>query len=180
MGEDANRTVHAQQAFEFTEVFAYKFDPVIYGQAHPRRLKLQEPDGPSTAGGKQARQSMVLLPDEGDRKLVVGWIDVSQKMSELRSYTVVSQQYKARFNTDLDLRKEEYEALLQDLRSFLRIQKIDHKIVEAQVGPQVAKKPAQAAEAPVEGGASTGALLAMLSIGILIGFALGYIVFVLL
>lgn len=176
MPEEPNRTVHAQQAFEFTEVFAYKFDPVVFGRAHPRRLKLFEPDGPSTAGGKQARQSLVLVPDGSEGKnLVIGWIDVTQKAAELRSYGLVAQQFKARFGSDIDLSREEYESLLDDLRSFLKIQKISQRVAEAAAGPKVpARQPAPPAPSPAAG---NGPMLAMLGIGILIGFGLGFLVF---
>ena len=148
MAEDANRTVHAQQAFEFSEVFGYKFDPVLYGKARPRRLKLQQPDGPSTAGGKLARQSLVLVPDDDGSNLVVGFIDATQKTAELRSFKTVSQQFSARFKAKIDMTQQEYEDLLADLRSFLKIQKIDHKIIEASAGP----RPKPAAQAQPQAG----------------------------
>ncbi len=174
MSEDPNRTVHAQQAFELTEVFAYKFGHVIFGQKRPRRLKLLEPEL-STAGGKRARQSMMLVPDDGEGgNLVIGFLDAPARTAELRSYNVVKQQFQARFNQDIDLKREEYDALIDDLRSFLKIQRIDPKIVEAAVqAPQAKKPPVEAPSAP----ASAPVMLAMLSIGILIGFAIGYIVF---
>ena len=177
MSDDPHRTIHAQQAFELTEVFQYKFGHVIFGQARPRRLKLLEPEL-STAGGKRARQSLVLTPDDGEvGNLVIGWLDAPARAAELRSYNVVKQQFQARFNTDIDLKREEYDALVDDLRSFLKIQKIDHKIVEAAVGPQPQKKPAVEAPPP---NPNVSIMLAMLSIGMLIGFAIGYIVFELL
>lgn len=176
MPEEPNRTVHAQQAFEFTEVFAYKFDPAVFGQTPPRRLKLFEPDGPSTAGGKQARQSLVLVPESGDGgNLVIGWIDVSLKAAELRSYDLLAQQFKARFGSRIDLSRQEYETLLDDLRAFLKIQKIDLKVAEAAAGPKApAHPPAPAARSQASG---NGAMLAMLAIGILIGFGVAFLFF---
>jgi hypothetical protein len=174
MSDDPHRTIHAQQAFELTEVFQYKFGHVIFGQARPRRLKLGEPEL-STAGGKRARQSFVLVPDDGEGgNLVIGWLDAPARTAELRSYNVVKQQFQARFNADIDLKREEYDALVDDLRSFLKIQKFDNKIVEAAAGPQPQKRPPAEVVPPK---ANVGAMLAMLSIGILIGFAIGYIVF---
>jgi hypothetical protein len=180
--DDPNRTVHAQQAFELTEVFAYKFGHLFFGQARPRKLKLLEPDV-STAGGKRARQSLVLSPDEGDGgNLVIGFIDAPARIAELRSYNVLRQQFQARFNTEIDLKREEYDAMLRDLRSFLKIQRFDPKIVEAAPVPQITKKPALAPAADTLDlpQVNVGVMLAMLSIGILIGFAIGYIVFELL
>jgi hypothetical protein len=174
MADDPHRTVHAQQAFELTEVFQYKFGHVLFGRARPRRLKLLEPDV-STAGGKRARQSLVLVPDGGEGgNLVIGWLDSPARTAELRSYNVVRQQYQARFSSEIDLLREEYDSLLDDVRSFLKIQKIEHKIVEAAARPQVQKKPVAEAEGAKP---NVNVMLAMLSIGMLIGFAIGYIVF---
>ncbi len=174
MADDPNRTVHAQQAFALTEVFQYKFSHVVFGQKRPRRLKVLEPDV-STAGGKRARQSMVLVPDEGDGgTLVIGWLDTPARTAELRSFNVVRQQYQARFNTEIDLERDAYDALLDDLRSFLKIQKIDLRIVDSTVLPQ---PPRKSPPEPAQGRPVVTAMLAMLSIGILIGFVLGYIVF---
>jgi hypothetical protein len=175
MADDPHRTVHAQHAFELTEVFQYKFAHIIFGQARPRRLKLLEPEQ-STAGGKRARQSLVLVADDGDGgNLVIGWLDATAKSSELRSYNLLRQQFQARFNQDIDLKREEYESLLDDLRSFLKIQKIELKTVDAAVSPIHPKKPAPEQPAPKNNIAI--AMVAMLSIGMLIGFILGYIVF---
>jgi hypothetical protein len=172
--EDPNRTVHAQQAFELTEVFQYKFGHVLFGKTRPRRLKMLEPDV-STAGGKRARQSLVLVPDEGDGgTLVIGFIDAPARIAELRSFNVVRNQFQARFQSEIDLARDEYDALLDDLRGFLKIQRFDPKIVEATVGPQMQKRPAPEPPAPKS---NVPLMLAMLSIGILIGFAIGYIVF---
>jgi hypothetical protein len=176
VADDPNRTVHAQQAFELTEVFHYKFGHLFFGQARPRKLKILEPEL-STAGGKRARQSLVLIPDDGDSgNLVIGWLDAPARTAELRSFNVVRQQFQARFNSEIDIKREEYDALIDDLRGFLKIQKIDHKIVEAAVGP-APKKPAAERAAPR---ADTNVMLAMLSIGMLFGFFLGYVVFELL
>ena len=106
MVDDSKRTLHAQQAFEFSDLFAYKFGSRIYGG---RRFKLMEPDGPSTAGGRQARQSLILQPDEGEQKLVAGWIDATQKSAELKGYNTLKEQHQARFGKSLDMSREEYD-----------------------------------------------------------------------
>lgn len=178
MVDEPNRTVHAQQAFEFTDLFAYKFGSRLYGQP-PRRLRLMEPDGPSTAGGRQARQSIVLQPDEGEQKLVLGWIDVTQKTAELKGYNLVKAQHLARFSQKFGMDRGTYDAVLKELIGFLNIQKIEHKVLEgAPVGAsRSARSPAGASSAPAASGYGAPHLIGMLVMGVVIGVALGFLLF---
>ncbi len=172
---EASVTVHAQQALKFTDIFGFKFGKEEYGKLAPRILKLSEPDGMSTGGGVQARQSLTLTPKLGDSGSVVcGWIDVTHKNAELRSYNFLNQQFEARYQRRLDLRREEFEPLLHELENFLKFQKINYKVVEPAAAPRSAAS--TISPAPPES-ASMGMLFALLGIGILIGFGLGYIVF---
>ena len=173
---DHRHTVHAQQAFELSDLFAYKFDPIVFGKPHARRLQLREPDGPSTAGGRQARQSIVLVADHDQETLVCGWLDVARKRSELKSWSSLSAQYQQRFQRALNLEQHEYERALRELETFLRIQKIDTYVTITPIAhpsPPEAPK-SERPEVPEE---SLTVLLGMLGLGIIIGFALGYLVF---
>jgi hypothetical protein len=179
MSEHPNRTVHAQQAFELSDLFAYKFGPRAFSG---RRLRLMEPDGPSTAGGKLARQSMVLVADDPEgTNVVVGWVDGSARQSEVRTFAAVAQQFSARHGRPLDMKREDYEALIKDVETFLRIQKIDVKRVDSvPLPPQRAPAPASSAAAPAEsvapqGAGSQGWL--MLLAGLVLGFLFGFLVF---
>lgn len=174
MSDQPSHTVHAQQALEFSEVFAYRFQGKQVGEPQ-RSLRLNEPDGPSTAGGKQARQSMVLVNDSGDT-VVMGWVDMPSKVAELRSFSYVASQFQARKGHVIDVRQENYDALLGEVESFLRMHKID--IRRADQLP-----PAQASVASVperasgrSGGPNFGMMLAVGG-GILLGVLLGYVVF---
>ena len=175
MTED-HRTVHAQQAFEFGDVFGYKFNPLSFGSTVKRRLTLSEPDGLSTAGGRQSRQSLVLVPegDESAGQVVIGFIDTVQKNAEVRSFNAVSQQFSARYGRKFDLEREAYDLLLAELGGFLKIQKIAYQVIEA---AHIPKKPTPPPEAAPETGQNLGALLGMLALGIALGFGLGWIVF---
>lgn len=171
---DDHRTVHAQQAFEFGDLFGYKFNPLSFGATVKRRLTLSEPDGLSTAGGRQSRQSLVLVPeqDESAGTVVVGFIDPVHKSAEVRSFNAVSQQFSARYGRKFDLEREAYDLLIAELGGFLKIQKIDYQVLEAARLPKppepvIEEKPSSAA----------GSLLAMLALGIAIGFGLGWVVF---
>lgn len=166
---DPNRTINAQQAFAFGDVFAYKFDPASYGPRQ-RKLHLVEPDGPSTAGGKQARQSLVLEWPEGGSRLVIGWVDVPAKQAELRSYNVICQHYVARYGGSFEMSTEDYDRMLSDIRSLFKHRKIEPSMVEAAVGPQ----PRMPEPVPQKGGVG---VMAMALFAVAVGLGAGYLIF---
>src|SRR5687768_14401573 len=96
---DIRRTMHADQAVHLADLVSLKFSSIRYGTTSKRVLKVMEPDGPSTDGGRKARQSIVLAPEEGDEKgtIVCGWLDVFRRVAELKSYPVVSQTHQERY-----------------------------------------------------------------------------------
>lgn len=174
MSKDASRTVHAQQAMEITDLFSYKFGALRFGQNQPRRLKLQEPDGPSTAGGLQARQSLVLLTDaDPPQSLMLGWVDSAMRRSEVKAYSALKLLHKQRFQKPLDLEEEEFQRMIQELRGFLKIQKIEVIELEAAALPvPVVNRPAPAPAAAPDNTNSLvfGAFAAGLGLGLLIGY----------
>ena len=168
MMDDPERTEFAQQAYDFADLFAYRFNRQPYGRNRVRRLRLTEPDGPSTAGGRQARQPMLLVPDRGDGNLVLGWIDTTQRLAEIRTYDALKEQFKARFSMPIDLERTAYDQLRQDIDSFLRIQKIDVRVTAAL--PKAESDPADSVTFP-------WLLVGVLLAGIMIGLGLGYALF---
>ncbi len=166
---DPNRTINAQQAFAFGDVFAYKFDAASYGP-RSRKLRLVEPDGPSTAGGKQARQSLVLEGPDGESRLVVGWVDVPAKQAELRSYNVICNHYVARYGSSFETEAEDYDRMLRDVRSLLKHRKIEPSVVEAAVGPQ----PRVFEPEPQKSGVG---VMAMAVLAVAVGLGAGYVIF---
>lgn len=124
---DGNRTFHASQAIALAELMLLKFTNERYGTTVPRTLKILEPDGPSTDGGRKARQPLVLMPEGGpeNRAVMCGWIDGSKRTSELRSYAVISQAFSARHNEGIDLSRGEYDRFLKALQDFLKAQEIE-------------------------------------------------------
>ena len=177
MNQDAARTVHAQQAMELTDLFSYKFGALRYGQKAPRRLELKEPDGPSTAGGKQARQALVLV-DDGDppQTMVFGWVDTTQRRCEVRSLPALGRQHQQRFSRPIDFEVAEHQRLVEDLRGFLKIQKIETVEVEPPP-PPAPSSPLPAPRATPEPGASTGMVIGVFFAGLAVGLALGYALF---
>ncbi|HJL42289.1 MAG TPA: hypothetical protein RMG48_13395 [Myxococcales bacterium LLY-WYZ-16_1] len=170
MSEQPKHTVHAQQALDLSEVFAHRFRSKQLGNP-PRSLRLNEPDGPSTAGGRQARQSMVLVNEPGDA-VVVGWVDVAAKTAELRSFPYVANQYRARRGQGLDVPQPEYEGLLAEVESFLRTHKVDvRRADQAPASTSPTPSPVPTWSRP-----GWGVLLAMGG-GVLLGVVVGYLVF---
>ncbi len=166
---DPNRTINAQQAFAFADVFSYKFDAARYGPRE-RMLRLVEPDGPSTAGGKQARQSLVLEWQEGGSRLVIGWVDVPAKQAELRSYNVICRHYEARYGGTFEMSAEDYDRMISDVRSLFKHRKIEPSMVEAAVGPQ----PRMPEPEPQKSGVG---VMAMALFAVAVGLGAGYLIF---
>jgi hypothetical protein len=123
---DGSRTYHASQAVALAELLLLKFAKERYGTTVPRVVKVLEPDGPSTDGGRKARQPLVLMPERGpeNRGVMCGWIDGAKQMGELRSYAVINQAFQARHNEALDLSRGEYDRFLQAVQEFLKAQSL--------------------------------------------------------
>jgi hypothetical protein len=120
------------------------------GKATPRRVVVAAPDGPSTSGGKHARQSITLVPVSGQGSTVMcGWLDVAQKTAGLRDYASVGDQYRARYGHPLDVTTEEYGALVRDLQGLLKTIGVSAS-EEVSEGP----RPAQTAAVVAEGAAN--------------------------
>lgn len=177
MAEDQHRTIHAQQAFEFVDVFNLKFAIHIYGTSPKRRIKLMEPEV-STDGGRKARQPVVLagVDDDTARPLVCGWLDVPRRTAEVRTYGAIRQQFEGRAGALLDLSREEYDRAIQDLVGFLKINRIEATMLEAAARPSAAPSERPAAR-PAQTATPVAPMLGMLAIGILIGLGLGYLIF---
>ena len=97
------------------------FSKTTVGENPQMRVDVAKPDGPSTEGGKKARQTISLVPVEGmSGKMMVGWLDVAQKHAEVRSFRVVRYQYYDRYGTDFKVPHSEYEEVVRELSNFLR------------------------------------------------------------
>ena len=115
------RTMIAQQATNLSIRLAGAFMQKRVGSERPMQLLLRVPDGPSTGGGKTARQSLLLV-EEGAAAgsgVMIGWIDVAQQAAELRDYSVVSDAYVSRFKADLPVTRYEYEQFTKEIEKFI-------------------------------------------------------------
>jgi hypothetical protein len=113
-------TMTAREGLDAAELVNAAFGRKTIGKQTPRRVEVIAPDGPSTAGGKRARQTIRLVPAAGDGLPVMcGFLDVAQKVVELRSYETLVEQYEARFGTACDIAQDEYAGLCRDLQMTL-------------------------------------------------------------
>jgi hypothetical protein len=176
MANGPQRTVLAQEAFKFNDVFGIKFAVQSFGSTVKRRLKLSEPEM-STDGGRKARQPITLMTEEeGGRSIVVGWVDVPRKLAELRSFNVAKEQYEARYQSSIDVPREEWERAVSEIIGFFRIQQIETSVVDTAVRA-TDKQKAKIEKVAAPADPSITLALVMLAIGVLIGFGLGYLVF---
>lgn len=113
-------TAFAQAALAISDVLSMKFASTRFSGSIPRVVKVQAPQVQSTGGGKQARESIVLMPESGDttQALTAGFIDVGLRAVELRTYAAVAGPHQQRFGRALDLPKAEYDAFIGALKAF--------------------------------------------------------------
>ncbi|MBN1655187.1 MAG: hypothetical protein JXA30_15570 [Deltaproteobacteria bacterium] len=114
-------TVVAQEAMDIGDHLMMLFSNRTFGDDPTMRLEVAKPDGPSTDGGKKARQTIALVPvaDVGG-KVMLGWLDVALKRVELRSFRVVRRQYHDRYGTTLVLPQQQYDKLVEVVSDLLR------------------------------------------------------------
>jgi hypothetical protein len=124
----------------------------VVGKANPRRVMVAAPDGPSTSGGKFARQTITLASVSGQGATIMcGWLDVAQKAASLRDYRAVTDHHKARTGKELDVTAEEYLGILHDLEGLLKALQINltHETGDAvQKAAQVAQSIAEPEDEP--------------------------------
>jgi hypothetical protein len=113
-------TVLAREGVNVAELINTALRKRPIGKAVQRRVEVIAPHGPSTSGGKKARQSITLAPvSGGGPAIMVGHLDVAQKVAELRDHAAVAQQYRARFGSEFDITAEEYQTVAKDLSGLL-------------------------------------------------------------
>jgi hypothetical protein len=115
-----SRTGYAAEGVRLALLFAHQFGRRPLGRHAHLMLRLNEP-GLTTEGGTKARQSLVLVPkDERRGTTTIGWLDSSRLLAELKSYALIAEQHRARRHEELDIARDEYERLGDDLSTFLR------------------------------------------------------------
>ncbi|MHA7631477.1 hypothetical protein [Corallococcus sp. M7] len=124
------RTMFATHSALLAERLKAELQHKIYGRSPHRILRVDEPEGPSTAGGKQARQAISLVDRKGTAPaLVAGWVDVAKGQASLRNHEAVARRYEFQHGTPLELVPEEYEKFLTDVDEVLRTAAIQVRIL---------------------------------------------------
>jgi len=169
MSTDASRTHHASQAIAISELVALKFAKLNLGGKIPRTLKITSPDGPSTDGGRKARQSLVLAPLEGRAPdIVCGFIDTARGVAELRSYVVLDRQNKDRYGKPLDFMRVDYDKFVHEMVTFLNTQGLDARVSNE----KIERATAQETSLPASTNSST-----QMTLMLVFGFVLGLITY---
>ncbi|WP_164018908.1 hypothetical protein [Pyxidicoccus trucidator] len=116
----ALRTMFANHSALLAEQLRSALSSKMYGRGPHRVLRIDEPEGPSTAGGKLARQAISLVPRKGTGPSVMcGWVDVSKREAQLRNFEGVAKRYESHHGEPLEMQAEEYERFLQDVEEVL-------------------------------------------------------------
>ncbi|MBN1203318.1 MAG: hypothetical protein JXB05_00145 [Myxococcaceae bacterium] len=113
------RTTFSHEAALITDLLRAKFAQRRYGPAR-YRLRVGEPEGPSTAGGLLARQPLSLVTRDGSMPAIVcGWVDISKREAQLRSHGVVVRRHQHHHGSPPSLSAQEYEKFLRKLMDTL-------------------------------------------------------------
>lgn len=129
MAEDLKRTMFAQQAVAATEMFDIRYRKRTFGPA-ARTLVLGEPDGPSTDGGRKARQPIVLGGADG-RHAVAGFLDVAKLRAEIKPHAVLDAFWQGRYHEAVDVPMSEWAPLVADMNEFFRNMGFEVRLLEA-------------------------------------------------
>jgi hypothetical protein len=162
------RTGYAQEGVRIAVLFAHRFGKRILGTRGHLAIKLNEP-GVSTDAGVKARQAFVLVPrSKGRGSTTIGWIDIPRGLAELKTFPLLADQHRSRKGDEIDVGKDEYEVLINDLQDFLR---------SNQVTPTLAEPPSALAKAvpKTKGGLemTPRTIAAIIAIILAIGIAIG-------
>ena len=176
--ENKAMTAFAQAALAVSDLITQKFASVRFSGNPTRVVKVEAPNVPSTGGGKQARESIVLKPENGDAagSVAIGFLDVGIRSCEIRSHAAVAMMFEQRHKARFDVPESEYDRFLQDLTNFLEAEGYVVKVVSEQTQAAKAAR-AEHVDNRAEGGSNNtpifiavGAALALVVIGAAVMF----------
>jgi hypothetical protein len=116
-----DRTKVSNAAVALSDMFEVHCANLVLQGDVPRRPILSIPEGPSTEGGKLARQHITLEPDGIPAAVVtVGWVDLPSHRASLRTFPCLLEAHRARFGTrPFPLDGVGYEKFLELAMTFL-------------------------------------------------------------
>ncbi|HYO74177.1 MAG TPA: hypothetical protein VEU33_49710 [Archangium sp.] len=110
------RTTFSTRAVLIADLLRDTFSRRFFGRSPYRVLRVDEPEGPSTAGGLLARQSISLVARDGSApSIVCGWVDTAKQEAQLRCYESVALRYASHHGLEWELSPEHYERFLETL-----------------------------------------------------------------
>jgi hypothetical protein len=131
----------AAQAVSLAELFISSFESGLDGPVH-FRVELSAPDGPSTAGGKQALQHVKLIPDDGGMAIVIGSADTTRSLAEIRTFDHIAALYARRFRgAALPVEAGRYNELGEKLANFFRSMRMQVRFTELEARRSSAPAP---------------------------------------
>jgi hypothetical protein len=115
----------AAKAVSLAELFEARFAAGFEGPAR-FRVELASPDGPSTAGGKQALQHIKLVPEGGGTTIVIGSASLARYAAEIRTFEHIAELHAQRFRgARIPLDVARYRELTQNLAAFFKAMKLE-------------------------------------------------------
>jgi translation initiation factor IF-2 len=128
---EALRTRVANQAASLAETVTEGFEDFHMG-AGDYVVELSVPEGPSTGGGRQARQSIRLVPRrKGYSTVIAGTVDPVTSTAELRTFEHVAILHELRFKQPLEISGEEWDDFLAKADVVMNLARVR----AARVGP---------------------------------------------
>jgi hypothetical protein len=130
--DQSKYTQVAAKAVSLAELFDARFEAGLEGPVRCR-VELAAPDGPSTAGGKQAMQHLKLVPADGSPAIVIGSANAIRQTAEIRTFDHIAALYAQRFKgarIPVDVTK--YQELTQALATFFKAMKMSVTFSDAQ------------------------------------------------
>lgn len=169
-------TMVAAKAVSLAELFDARFEQGLQGPVH-FKVELSAPDGPSTAGGKQALQHIKLIPAGGGMAVVIGSADTTRMVAEIRTFEHIAALYAQRFRgAKIPVDVTRYYELGQGLATFFRGMRMAVSFAELS-GPAMASL---APPAPRAGDGGRVWIIAVLgvAVGLVVVVVAYYLIFV--
>lgn len=129
------RTEFASRAMMISDIFNVKFQKTKFSGPVPRIAVVDAEEKESTGGGKMARESILLVPENkagGAANIVCGFVDMGTNTGEIRTYQALVSRHRQRFgDIPIHLDRGEYDAFVSEVKTFLAAENIDVETVDA-------------------------------------------------
>ena len=117
----ADRTEVSTAAVALSDMYEVHCANLMLQGDVPRRPILSVPEGPSTEGGKLARQHITLMPDGlPAAHLTVGWVELPTHRASLKTFPCLLEAHRVRFGSrPFPVDGVGYERFMETTMSFL-------------------------------------------------------------